>query len=49
MQKKKALRRRCDLPACGKLYRHADPRSRTCSIMSVTPGKKNDTSLTPAS
>ena len=27
----KALRRRCDRPACGKLYRHSDPRSRTCS------------------
>ena len=28
---KKALRRRCDLTACGKLYRYSDPRSRTCS------------------
>ena len=31
MKRTKALRRRCDLPACGKLYRHSDPRSRTCS------------------
>ena len=31
MLRTKALRRRCDLPACGKLYRHSDPRSRTCS------------------
>ena len=31
MTQKKALRRRCDLPACGKLYRYSDPRSRTCS------------------
>ena len=31
MKRTKALRRRCDRPACGKLYRHSDPRSRTCS------------------
>ena len=31
MLRKKALRRRCDLTACGKLYRYSDPRSRTCS------------------
>ena len=31
MSQKKALRRRCDRPACGKLYRYSDPRSRTCS------------------
>ena len=31
MLQKKALRRRCDLTACGKLYRYSDPRSRTCS------------------
>ncbi len=31
MKRTKALRRRCDLPACGKLYRYSDPRSRTCS------------------
>ena len=31
MSQKKALRRRCDWPACGKLYRYSDPRSRTCS------------------
>ena len=31
MLRGKALRRRCDWPACGKLYRHSDPRSRTCS------------------
>ena len=27
MSQKKALRRRCDRPACGKLYRYSDPRS----------------------
>ena len=31
MKRTKVLRRRCDLPACGKLYRYSDPRSRTCS------------------
>ena len=31
MSQKKRLRRRCDRPACGKLYRYSDPRSRTCS------------------
>ena len=31
MKRTKALRRRCDQPACGKLYRYSDPRSRTCS------------------
>ena len=31
MLQTKALRRRCDLTACGKLYRYSDPRSRTCS------------------
>ena len=31
MLRTKALRRRCAQPACGKLYRHSDPRSRTCS------------------
>ena len=31
MLQRKTLRRRCDLPACGKLYRHFNPRSRTCS------------------
>ena len=31
MKRTKALRRRCDLTACGKLYRYSDPRSRTCS------------------
>ena len=31
MSQKKALRRRCDRPACRKRYRYSDPRSRTCS------------------
>ena len=31
MKRTKVLRRRCDQPACGKLYRYSDPRSRTCS------------------
>ena len=31
MSQNKALRRRCDLPACGKQYRYSNPRSRTCS------------------
>ena len=31
MTQKKALRRRCDRPACGKLYRHASASSKTCS------------------
>ena len=31
MKKTKTLRRRCEAEACGKLYRHADPRSRACS------------------
>ena len=31
MKRTKALQRRCDWPACGKLYRYSDPRSRACS------------------
>ena len=31
MSQKKRFRRRCDRPACGKLYRYSNPRSRTCS------------------
>ena len=31
LKKTKTLRRRCEAEACGKLYRHADPRSRACS------------------
>ena len=31
MKRTKDRQRRCDWPACGKLYRHSDPRSRTCS------------------
>ncbi len=31
MLQRKTLRRRCDLTACGKLYRYSNPRSRTCS------------------
>ena len=31
LRKPKTLRRRCASDACRKLYRHADPRSKTCS------------------
>ena len=31
LKKTKTLRRRCEADGCGKLYRHADPRSRACS------------------
>ena len=31
MKRKKALRRHCDLTACGKLYRYSSSLSRTCS------------------
>ena len=31
MTERKALRRRCDLPACGKQYRYKKKSSRTCS------------------
>ena len=31
MEREKALRRHCDLTACGKLYRYSSSLSRTCS------------------